>query len=68
MTVKPHPLEGKTVTGWWGVVNKHMHVSEVYNMRAFSEGALVVRGDRKDCLLVEVEIVIKRVVKSGRSK
>jgi hypothetical protein len=68
--VSRHPMEGRTVTGWWGILTKYNDLSKVHAMRAFADANLSVRGDKDECTVVEVEVVIKRVVremkKNGR--
>lgn len=61
-----HPMEGRTITGWWGILTKYHHLSEVHAMKAFADGNMSVRGDKDECTLVEVDVVIRRVVREKK--
>lgn len=54
------PKEVRTWTGWYAIINKHGHLSEVRPNQFAAQHALALRGDRDECHIVPVEVTIGR--------
>ena len=50
-----------TIETWWGVINAHGKLSQVYAMRGLTESAIAGRQDRADCWLAPIQVTYNPV-------